>query len=347
MLRASLVSRCGNQVAEGFEACDGTAGCSATCRFNASCGNGLLEAPERCDDGNGMSGDGCSSACAIERLEQEPNDTTASVMAAPPVTGWAQGSITAGDVDTWRLVLATAQVVQLETYDGAASGCGIQTTLSLIDAAGVPLLVDDNSGINGCSALTAALPAGTYFVQVRGRMGSTFPEYLLAVRGAGDAGAESEPNELRSMATPLSGTHVVVLGSHAQNVDADVFSLTVPQGRSLRVELIEGGAETCESLGIDGFVTLSTASGLELGWDDDSGRGLCSLIDGTGQVPPHPWARCCRRARTSSPSRRRRSRRWPTTRGGSSTTASSSRFAEPPGFTRRRRRKLREVEKGA
>ncbi|MBL8921271.1 MAG: DUF4215 domain-containing protein [Myxococcaceae bacterium] len=268
-------------------------GCSATCRFTASCGNGFIEGAERCDDGNTMSGDGCSMTCAIERLEQEPNDTTASVMTATPlpVTGWARGAITAGDVDTWRVVLAAPQVVQLETYDAAASGCGIQTTLSLLDAMGMPLLSDDNSGVNGCSALTALLPAGTYFVTVRGRTPTTtFAEYLLVARGATDAGAELEPNELRSMATPLMGTNLVVLGTHQQNLDADVFALTVPQGRSLRVELIEGAAETCESTGIDSFVTLSTASGLELGWDDDSGRGLCSLIDGTGQAPDNPWA---------------------------------------------------------
>ncbi|HLC76243.1 MAG TPA: DUF4215 domain-containing protein [Candidatus Peribacterales bacterium] len=32
----------------------------------ASCGNGILEAPETCDDGNMIDGDGCSAACLIE-----------------------------------------------------------------------------------------------------------------------------------------------------------------------------------------------------------------------------------------------------------------------------------------
>jgi len=32
----------------------------------AACGNGVLAAPETCDDGNVISGDGCTSTCTIE-----------------------------------------------------------------------------------------------------------------------------------------------------------------------------------------------------------------------------------------------------------------------------------------
>jgi hypothetical protein len=61
-------------------------------------------------------------------------------------------------------------------------------------------------------------------------------------------------------------------------------------GWSLRVETITGPSETCESNGMDTFVTLFDGSGLALGWDDDAGRGLCSRIDGTGQLAVNPWA---------------------------------------------------------
>jgi len=38
----------------------------------SSCGNGILESPyEECDDGNFVSGDGCSSSCTIEEEEEE------------------------------------------------------------------------------------------------------------------------------------------------------------------------------------------------------------------------------------------------------------------------------------
>jgi cysteine-rich repeat protein len=293
VLSAKLDSRCGNMKTEGFEACDGSSGCTEKCVFQPVCGNGFVEGAELCDDGNMMTADGCSDSCGIERMEVEPNETIAQAMTAlpVPVTGWVQGGITAADVDTWRFVLATPRVVQLETFDATSSGCDIATSVSLFDAAGVTLLADDNSGIESCSSMTAALPAGTWFVQVRGRTPSTvIGAYLLAIRGFDDRAAETEPNALRSSATMLNGTNMVVIGSHQQNLDVDVFGITVPSGRTLRVESIEGANETCESNEVDSYVTLFTPSGLALGWDDDSGRGLCSLIDGTGARPPHPWA---------------------------------------------------------
>jgi cysteine-rich repeat protein len=33
-----------------------------------ACGNGSLESPEQCDDGNTASGDGCSASCQVERV---------------------------------------------------------------------------------------------------------------------------------------------------------------------------------------------------------------------------------------------------------------------------------------
>ena len=39
---------------------------AAVDRVTADCGNGFLSSPEGCDDGNTVSGDGCSSACTIE-----------------------------------------------------------------------------------------------------------------------------------------------------------------------------------------------------------------------------------------------------------------------------------------
>lgn len=36
------------------------------CLKYSVCGNGFREASEQCDDGNSISGDGCSSLCAVE-----------------------------------------------------------------------------------------------------------------------------------------------------------------------------------------------------------------------------------------------------------------------------------------
>lgn len=93
---------CGNEIVEGSEECDGdnlngnncsnlgyTFGklkCSEDCKFDKSlcgsttsggseetsvfdspvCGNSVNESGEKCDDGNSVSGDGCSSSCLIE-----------------------------------------------------------------------------------------------------------------------------------------------------------------------------------------------------------------------------------------------------------------------------------------
>jgi cysteine-rich repeat protein len=44
-------------------------GCSSNCQIELSiCGNGTIEGDEECDDGNKMSGDGCSSTCTKEAV---------------------------------------------------------------------------------------------------------------------------------------------------------------------------------------------------------------------------------------------------------------------------------------
>ena len=68
---------CGDDVAQGpTEECDdgnvlSGDGCSSTCAIEvplvAVCGDGFADRPERCDDGNLVNGDGCSSTCQIER----------------------------------------------------------------------------------------------------------------------------------------------------------------------------------------------------------------------------------------------------------------------------------------
>ncbi|MBT4277958.1 DUF4215 domain-containing protein [Candidatus Falkowbacteria bacterium] len=42
------------------------------------CGDGVLEGAEECDDQNILSGDGCSSTCAIEEVEEQEGQSTSS-----------------------------------------------------------------------------------------------------------------------------------------------------------------------------------------------------------------------------------------------------------------------------
>lgn len=45
-----------------------TSGCVGRTRTTRACGNGLVEGTEQCDDGNTVSGDGCSSTCRVDRI---------------------------------------------------------------------------------------------------------------------------------------------------------------------------------------------------------------------------------------------------------------------------------------
>lgn len=69
-----LPATCGDGVVNTAfgEACDdgvnagGYDGCAADCRRAEHCGDGVLHATEQCDDGNLLSGDGCSARCNAE-----------------------------------------------------------------------------------------------------------------------------------------------------------------------------------------------------------------------------------------------------------------------------------------
>jgi cysteine-rich repeat protein len=62
---------CGNGVVDPGEVCDdgnviSGDGCSADCRALENCGNGVMDEGEVCDDGNVLGGDGCSADCASD-----------------------------------------------------------------------------------------------------------------------------------------------------------------------------------------------------------------------------------------------------------------------------------------
>ena len=74
MQTSVTVTICGNNVVETGEQCDdgnivSGDGCSSSCQteeLDPVCGNGIIEFGEQCDDGNGLSGDGCSATCQTE-----------------------------------------------------------------------------------------------------------------------------------------------------------------------------------------------------------------------------------------------------------------------------------------
>jgi cysteine-rich repeat protein len=105
---------------------------------------------------------------------------------------------------------------------------------------------------------------------------------------------EVEPNETTSSAQPLSfsGSVAQVLGDHPADTDTDVFAITLTQQATLDILVLEGGAETCASRGIDSYVELLSAAGTVLAYDDDDfTRGYCSSLLGSGTDTSHQGAK--------------------------------------------------------
>jgi hypothetical protein len=235
--------------------------------------------------------------CPAEALaESEPNDSrgAADSLAAGTqqvrIRGNANvtGTLTsAQDVDVYRMELATAQVVRLETFQGTRGQCpsSLDTGLVLQDAAGMQLTVDDDNGIGWCSAITVSLQPGTYYVQVVPVDMSSSQSYSLEVVLQEGVGPEYEPNETLTGATSLRGVDSFINGSITTS-DADVFRLTLTERKSLRVELLEGASQKyCDARELDSVLELIDSTGAVLVSDDDDGRGYCSRIDGTGATP--------------------------------------------------------------
>jgi cysteine-rich repeat protein len=304
-LQARFAALCGDGVVEGSEQCDGGLGCGADCRPVPKCGNGVREAGEQCDDGNTAAGDGCGATCQWEKTaEVEPNNTPAAADAALPViTGSVNlgGSINAiGDVDLYKLHAATQRTVRFEIFDNTGVDCIAMPamTLTLLDSTGAEIRRDTppsdftGSGIGVCPALVFDLAPGDYYLQAARLSFGTVPSYFLQIKYETDNGAKVEPNDTMAQATPDPGRDTAIFGAHVA-MNLDWYAITIPPGQplSLRAEIVEGDALlSCEADEIDSELSLFDDQGNQLVFDDDDGRGYCSLIDGTGATPLHPQA---------------------------------------------------------
>jgi len=304
-LMAQVRALCGDGQVTGSEECDGGASCTATCERAPRCGDGLLDYPEYCDDGNRVSGDGCDNTCAAPQglaAEVEPNnsiaDANARATSSPSVrinaTTRIVSTLSATDEDFYRMELASAQVVRLELFHNGLNRCdpGLAPELMVLNAQGSMIASDFDGGIRTCSALVLSLPAGTYYVWLGQPQLLDQVKYTLEVSFQASAGQEAEPNDTAATATAVSSTDGFIRGVIATSTDKDFFRITVPQGRplSLRAEVIEGGAKSCELDEMDSVLELYDSTGALLTRDDSGGRGDCSRLDGTGSVPAHEEA---------------------------------------------------------
>ncbi len=180
---------------------------------NPACGNGLLEsrAGEQCDDGNQVSGDGCSATCQIEGgalPEREPNDRQADANFTGlrgPGSVQIRGEIRpSGDDDVFAVEVPAGQNLRLfaRTYtvsgqplscDGALTDTRIFVEREGVEATGpgtgeIAFNDDIDTARNvWCSELRGVFlvggPSGaTYYLRVQGWQDRGTASYFLDLR---------------------------------------------------------------------------------------------------------------------------------------------------------------------
>jgi len=176
-------------VIEGHDAGDSGAFVLSMSSRAVSCGDAHRDDPEACDDGNTVSGDGCSASCVVEPTESEPNASSAQASSySAPYFGEIAPS---GDEDWVKISVSPSQApssLVADTFDlgdGACSKLELDSEIALIGSDGTTVLAsDDDSGVGGCAHLVATgLGAGSYFLRVRASSQGITPvfPYRLAV----------------------------------------------------------------------------------------------------------------------------------------------------------------------
>jgi len=93
-------------------------GCSADCKIE-KCGDGIINEGEECDDGNTISGDGCSNECKNENLKRLPMNLMLDTLACKvykevPQSGEEGKSFTKAELEGY--IIANSQSSSFYTY---------------------------------------------------------------------------------------------------------------------------------------------------------------------------------------------------------------------------------------
>lgn len=268
------------------------------------CGNGVRETAEFCDDGNTLSGDGCSATCTPE---------TTLVFDAPGGPTTLSGSIPTNGAQVYvQINVTSTSYLRAETFAPAAPDCATaDTVIRLYNPLAVEVGSDDQDGVNSCSLIQrstdtfARLTPGTWFLRIEEFLNDgTIPAFTVVLTTTpadicGDsiiefAGGEqcddgnTTPGDGCDAACDLEieatytapGVAQTINGAITPATDVDAIEIVVTAEAYLRAEIFENGvARTCGTA--DPRVRLLSASGL-VAEDDADGPGSCSLLTPPG-----------------------------------------------------------------
>ncbi len=267
-----------------------------------ACANSLLETGEFCDDGNTVSGDGCSATCGLEPI---------FMFSAPGAEQQDMGNLAVNtQIDSAVITVTAPSYFFAQTLTSTSpDDCNRDTRLTLLDGNGVVVGTDDSDGIGSCSLIEpnrdawATLMPGTYYLTIEedGRnsvVGSYFLEmFATPVGQCGNFVAEA--TEQCDDGNTIGGDgcdancQIEAVGTYSapgapltfamQAIDPigeqDVYVVNVTAETYLSVWTYEDAvAGTCPS--DDNYLRLFDAAGLQIGTDDDGGPGFCAAFDG-------------------------------------------------------------------
>ncbi len=183
----------------------------------------------------------------------------------------------AGDTDWWGPITVPAGGMALAAeVDPPLSGTSelYDSVMDIVDPGGVVFATDDDGGPRYLSRVAASLPAGTYYVVVRGYNNAETGDYALSVDCSSPWPAFTEaPEQNGSPFTTPAGTPTVipcgsvVTGNLAVVGDQDWYRVVLPRG-GLLYATTDADPNATQNVG-DTVVYLRDGAGNELANNDD------------------------------------------------------------------------------
>ena len=228
---------------------------------------------------------GCAAALPAQSIpEFEPNDTPSQATFAQ--CGWHIESRLSyvGDVDWFTFTLAAPGRVLAQVGTGP-DGVVTDTEMELRDGTASLNLIayNDDDDRSWMSLVSEYLPAGTYYVMVKG-FGNSLGAYSLDLQLDSNGTAQvivpeaAEPNGPFGVGTPTLLAAGQLGYGQLTTGDADLWSFTLATPTVVRLETGKGRSGATST---DTILYLRDALGIELAYDDDGAPGAWSLIIAT------------------------------------------------------------------